>query len=303
MSWQIPPEQLRQALSSVPMPIREFIVEGELTELSLKIAQQYQLHVDSTGQLVQLMTSVLLGFLSPTLLPGELQKIGIPENLVTQFVNDINVQIFVPLQKRVKEKGTEMTKEERIEAGKSFLPETAVLESEPPSYRTTSPAPTVPVPGVAAPVQTSMPEIVRDTVTPSFNLVGNTAGSAPVTTTPFASVPVTAPAPTFRTMQHDVEALQHGVAPTPYPSSYPSTMNAPHPSQMTPAREFQTASVPFTSIPALSRPVEQSSARVSAPISVPRQTPDVVSPPTPILKPQSAPPIVSSGGDPYRESI
>lgn len=307
MNWHLPPEQIRQALSRAPQPIREFIVEGELVQIAQKIAAEHRLHVDATGMLVQLMTAVLLGFLDPALLPSEVSRLGVEADTVSRFISDLNTQIFIPLQKRVKEAGHEPNKEERVEEGKSFSSEPAPAPERPASFRTPPPAPVAPPPAVSAPVQPAQPipqspTPAQEAPVPSYNLVGSVNANPQSAPAMPASAPMPiAPMPTMRTMQHDIDALQHGQVPTPFPTHLDAlTPSMPSIAQATPARGFQTASVPFTSAPQRPAPVQVPSMPVPPP------------PATRPLQPQAPqapqgsfvqPPPTGTSTDPYREPI
>jgi hypothetical protein len=144
------------------------------------------------------------------------------------------------------------------------------------------PPPATPVMQVTArqeQVQRSAPIQNPITSTPSFNLAR-----------PDALTPTPAQHIEARTMQHDMELVQAGLVPT------------PHPSQMTPARSFQTASVPFNMAPQapvapVKMPVDQQGTAV--PSAPPRQLP----PPTPVQTTPSTPIVKDYAQDPYRESI
>lgn len=137
------------------------------------------------------------------------------------------------------------------------------------------PAPAqVPVMTVSA---SSLPPVASSQPAPSFNLAPREASK---------------PEPMFRTMQSDMAALQQGSVPSLYPA--PPSL---HPTQATPARMFQTASVPVAA-PSV-RPAPE----------MLRVVPDV--PPSPVALPSATPPVRAAqvaaadsySSDPYRESI
>lgn len=306
MSWNLPPEQIRQAISRAPQPIREFIVEGELVQIAQKIAAEHHLHVDATGMLVQLMTAVLLGFLDPALLPSEVSRLGVETDTVSRFINDLNTQIFIPLQKRVKGAGNEPSKEARVEEGKSFstAPTPASAPERPASFRTPPPAPVAPPPAVSAPVQPTQPipqplMSAQEAPVPSYNLIGSAnANPQPAPAMPASAPMPVAPMPTMRTMQHDIDALQHGQVPTPFPTHLDAlTPSMPSIAQATPARGFQTASVPFTSAPQRPAPVQVPSMPVPPPPAPWPLQPQA--PQEPFIQPSPS----STSTDPYREPI
>jgi hypothetical protein len=262
---------IRDAFGKVPKPIREFIAEGELNSAAANLAARYQLHVDAAGELHKLMTMVLLGFVTPKALPEELSShIGVRNDQMSQFIEELNETIFKPLQKKVRESGPEPSKEERIREGEPDV--------EGAGYRSPPPVPTVQAPQVVVrtvPEQIAPTPATQPAPVPPFNLIRPDAltSALPATQT-VSDIHV-------RTMQHDMQVLKdpsqalHG--------SFEYTLpSAPHPSQVTPARSFQTASVPYTSTPAYSRPAQPE------PLPPPPTAPYTAQPPH---------------SDPYREPI
>lgn len=278
------PAQIREAFGKVPRPIREFIAEDGLSDTTVRLAQQYGLHVDTAGTLNQLMTYVLLGFLDPANLPQELSaRIQLSQEQVPGFIKDLNESIFIPLQKKVREAEPELSHDERV---RQDMPKKSSV-----GYRTQSPSPTVAVPQISArePEPSVSESRPLENQVPSFNLIRpNVIVSAP--THPIE--PTLAPAVQMRTMQHDIQTLQNPQVP---PLMAPHAPSMPHPSQVTPARSFQTASVPFTSVP----------QQRAQPVQVPHQViqPPLAHPPSPPISIPQTPATNDTSADPYREPI
>lgn len=307
MNRPIHPEEIRQAFSRIPKPLREFMAEGELNDIAQKLAQKYQLHVDATGTLVQLMTMTLLGFISPAQLPQELSiALGLPSDQLSEFIKEINTQIFIPLQKRVREFGTEPTHDERVRADTDAMSDMrrAQIESNPPTtFRSSPPSPSIPAMRVAPPATPLPSTAATASVAPAYNLIQPNAPSATASTPVQAAAPASIPMPTIRTMQHDVDSLQHGEMPLPFQKPLPSTPpSMPLASQMTPAMGFQTASVPFTSTPLAPRQAALPELTPSTPVALPPPPPMQQTPAPAPRVPQIAQ-VKASSSDPYREPI
>lgn len=257
-------ELVLRAFNQAPLVIQESLSDGKAVDFMESMLGRYNLHVDTTGYAMGFIRDMLLGLLKPEQFIGKLNSIGIIDEVAKRITSDLNKEVFIPLRDEMKKGGVG-------------------AQAQPPAS-----IPHVPVMSVASP----KPEkpIAQPTPTPSpvsepppFNLIRpEVAPTKQGVTTPPQSPQ--APPPIMRTMQHDMNAVSHGMRPDPYPSAL----------SMTPAREFQTASVPFTSVPVPSRPIEPV---VSTPPSeLPRTAPQA-----PRAQIQSSP--TNSSSDPYRENI
>ncbi|MDB5237055.1 MAG: Phage Tail Collar [Parcubacteria group bacterium] len=334
-----------EAYKSLPRPIRAFLSDPSFNEMAGLVGTKFNLHIDIQGELVQLVTYILLGFLAPTELKAELTHIGIPEPQVPELIRELNIRIFEPLQKTMKEGDPEEFasdgEQKPIAAATNQPPASTVIPIQA--------APAIPMPSVQqipAPLQSPAP----------FN--------APVTPRPAMSqyvppAPVDRPAPPPY-MPPAPEAFATPIAaPTPFQASVPATEHTairtmaqdmqemkdhPHAAPTmswqptSPARSFQTSSVPNTSaqiqnVP-LPAPQPFAPAVSSVPAAMPRPAafsvpvppnlpgqpaavpvwkPPVssvptaptipTSPPMPAAPSAFAPPIIKEYGvDPYRET-
>lgn len=211
-------EQMFRAYDEAPEVVRRALQPEGLAMLFVsEMADTYKVHVDVAGTISVLIRNMILGFLSPGEFSSELNKAGVPKDMARQLLADLNTKVFVPLRNQVREQNSHHP---------SQPPQVPVLSISKSS---------------AAPEQ----RLQESSSTPSYNLMGDRAPKAsPVaasTTLPSIS-PVSATVPTMRTMQHDMELVQHGSQPAPYPAP----ISQLHPTQATAARMFQTASVPVT---------------------------------------------------------
>lgn len=261
-------EKIAALEEELPEPILDFLHSPERDATSLRLSQKYRLHADQAAAFERAYLYMLLGVNSPHDFVQDLKDADIDLESIKGLTNDINEQVFKKIQKQ------EL----------SSIPE-----------RTAPPAkPLVPVPSIAAASEKPAAQVTpAASEAPPFNLVKPTA--LPVVSAAVRpSVPPATPAPVMRTMQHDMELVQHGSQPSAYPA--PSL----HPAQATPARMFQTASVPVTAapLPAQSAP-EMIHLVPDAPAPVSAALPSAKSP---LSVPQAAP-VKEYSSDPYREAI
>lgn len=258
-------EQMFRAYDEAPAVVRRALQPEGLAMLFVdEMADKYKLHVDVAGTIAVLIRDMILGFISPNYFSMELQRVGVAEGTARQILIDLNTKVFVPLRNEVRKGG-------------------ASYPSQPPQ----TPVPAVSKPSLVPERELSHPEPVSPS--PSINLmehVQQKSAPEPVVAVPAAKASVASiPVPTMRTMQHDMELVQHGSMPAPYPVASGQL----HPAQATPARMFQTASVPVTA-PVQKPPEMLHVVPDSRPLALPRKTPD-------------AAPARDYTSDPYREPI
>lgn len=271
-------ELVLRAFNQAPAIIQESLSDGKAVDFMESMLTRYHLHIDTVGYVMEFIRNMLLGLLKPDEFIGKLNSVGISAELARRITADLNAEVFVPLRDEMK-KGGAMTRP-------ATIPQVPVMKVAKPA----------PVPPPLAPTPTPVP---TPSIAPAFNLVhdvpaGPMPAAAPVMSQPAprsAAEPVP-PTPMVRTMQHDIDLLQHGVQASAYPA--PSPTSGLHPSQLTPAQSFQTASVPVTSVPMPSSPT---------PPAPPQITP-MPSRPVQHLAPQpSIPPTSNPSSDPYREPV
>lgn len=104
MSESIPDTAIEQAIATlmadVPAPVRDFILSPERDRIALTLSQKYQLHVDQAGAFEQAYLQMLLGAISPDEFSAALTRSGVPQDVTNGLVNDLNEQVFKPLQAR-----------------------------------------------------------------------------------------------------------------------------------------------------------------------------------------------------------
>jgi hypothetical protein len=111
----IPREQLRAAYDKLPRPVRAYLSSTEISDLMQTFGQKYGLHVDVVGQLSEAVSYMLLGFVSPAQFQDELKAMGIPEGIITTIIQDLNEQVFKPLQEKIRNAPPEEPEQEEEE--------------------------------------------------------------------------------------------------------------------------------------------------------------------------------------------
>jgi hypothetical protein len=277
-------EKIAILMEDLPVPVQNFLRGPERDAVSSELSTKYNLHADQAGVFERSFIYMLLGVYTPEEFVQELTDAGIPQDTVRGLTADVNERVFKPLQN----------------AERATVPPTPIAVPVP-VYAPPAPAPFVPPTPVVPASIYSAPVPTPQPVAP-----------APQPFAQSAAIPVSpAPVPTYehpavRTMAHDMQMMKEGghAQPTWQPSS--------------PARTFQTSSVPNTgsfaqsapaipSTPAVPQP--QSAPIYSAPVQ-PRPAPPIPhnlpGQPAPFNAPHapaaSSPPIIKEYGvDPYRE--
>ena len=247
-------DQMRALLEDVPPAIRSFIL-NELPSQAERLTNTYRLHADQGGLLERELLLMLAGEEQPSDFSKELTDAGIPADIVRNIITDVNENIFKKLQAA------------ELEAA----PQEAPAEPKP-AYRSEPARVAMPVMQVAS--QSAAAPVPPVTAAPSAPSHINLIQAEPAVVPPSpAPAPISMPAspamPEMRTMASDIDAIEHPNASVPATfaqAPVQSTMPViPNPAHVSPARTFQTASVPFTSIPTASQPIPETSA--SAPAS------------------------------------
>jgi len=241
-------EKISIVMDDLPDPVQKFLKGPERDAVSLKLSQKYALHTDQAGAFERAYLYMLLGIDTPADFVQDLQTAGIPEETVRGLARDINEEVFKKLHDE------ELSSDDTKPA-----PGTAPARVEVPVMRVGEPV------APAAPSQTTAYDVPH--VPHLVNLISTPpAQSVATPIQPIAPAPVSVPAPVpivsmptpaqvaseFRTMASDIEALQ---------GSMPAI---PNPAHVSPARSFQTASVPYTSVPTASQPAIQQHDTASA---------------------------------------
>lgn len=287
------------AYSAAPVAVREAMGSKVTAGTIAQLQATYNLHVDVVGNISKAIGYMLLGLIDPKTFYTFLTEQSISAENATAITQEINTQIFLPLQKLIREGGKAnepAPNDDEPEAEyDSALENNISTEYSIPAPQSTQSAPQIPVMQIAPTVQLTPPPVLPtlapaapiqpSTETPAYNLVR-------------PDVLVAAPRPVMlHSMQADIEALKNPTVPqTLAPVSTPAML---HPEHLTPARSFQTGSVPFGGATPQPRfQPKQGPTIAPSGISPSREVP----PPTSPIPAQ--PEIVKEySADPYREPM
>lgn len=308
-------EQVAILIAELPKPVQDFLHSPERDAVSSELSTKYALHADQAGVFERSYIYMLLGVYTPDEFVQELRDAHIAEETIRGLTTDVNERVFKKLQ------------------GAERNPPPPPVSAPIPPPIPLSPKPAAPAPFISTPMAKPF------SPSPAPKPVPAPLPAAPVApiyvppapaafATPPVSVPETPPKPVFatpaaqvehpaiRTMAHDMEAMKeeskhpHQAFPAPKaPVAPPAWQPA------SPARTFQTSSVPNTASAPQPMPFTPPPAPI-APAPVPPPAPPVplrpFSMPTPPpnlpgqpanTHPLTAPPIVKEYSvDPYRET-
>lgn len=277
MKKEFPKEKVFGFYQKAPSQVQAAFSSEETVETILSVQKAYGLHTDTTGMLGKEIGYLLLGITNPKEFFDRLHANGLPEETVSNIVRVVNEKIFVPLQRKMREVSqtfpTEYSEEVLFKA-----PERETI-------------PSVPLMQVGEVLKIT-PQMVSEEGLPTV------VTPALVVTPPPPSIP-NIPAyeeatlqtykPVLRTMASDMEALAH-----------PNKIVETNASQPSPARSFQTSSVPKTeAMGQIFLP------RVSAVFESPKSPEMSIEPPTFRYHEELSVPSTPSTSrmDPYREPV
>lgn len=280
----IPREQFKEAYGKLPEPIRAYLAGEELGLAAEQIGSAQGLHVDAVGVLAEILTRTLLGLISPQELPTALtNSLGIDAQKASAILISTNEQIFIPLQKQVREAADREAQDRALEARLAEIdrnsseplpmPEQRPEPIPPPKLEYEPPATQVPPTLPGSPVAAPMPQ------QPAPSALEPTSLPVPAT----SHLPV-------QTEQHVVVAPA-GHAPGWHPAA---AVHIFVPSQQTHQAPAPAAIAPVP-VPTPSMPVAP--VQPTAPTVQPTPRP---APPPPPANPSPAHPY---SADPYREPI
>ncbi len=275
-----PKEQIIDAYQNSPKLVREaFNSEGTIAIIR-DIRTRYNLHVDTAGTLGENVGYMLIGLLSPSEFLGNMVLAGIDEQTAKGVLEALNTRIFIPLRDRIKNGDTD----EGGSSAPSITYNTPAPNSRAPNREAALPPPALEPKPVAPPIPATSP-------TPKL---------------PYNLVPEVNEQPQIRTMARDMQLMQQGIHPemAPLPKANVAMTQQVHAGHATPARSFQTASIPV--------PLSEPSIRPAPTVAESRPPTQTLNPAPPgpqkPIVPASAPENSTNtdgsyDSDPYREPI
>lgn len=296
-------DQVIAAYNDAPNLVKGVFNDEKTTNVVVGLQQKYQLHIDQAGFIGKELGYLLLGLIDPTAFTARLKNKGFSEVVISDIANEINQQIFMPLQKQMQEESKKVTPP----APQQARPAPPQMRPPPPTPRVNVPTPSYqpprpPVSAAPAPKQTSsLHDVVQQvaarppTVQPKMQMPAKPDHLLPLgeeeshvaPLPPKMAMPQSGPP---RTGQTPINTpATNGPPPMPIPKprpGHPVNLLNPQPRPIVPP------------------PAPAFSAPVPSALMAPAQP---VVPPASIKPPQPSqpipPPPARTGADPYREPI
>ena len=144
-------ESIKKVMQALPPPIRNYLSQGKYSIVAKNLMRKYGLHIDQGGVLEREIMLLLMGIENPDEFAASLKSdAALSESVVRNIMTDVNQEIFVPLQKEMRNAGS------AVPEAKSAAPRAGAPV---PSYAP-SPAARPPVSSGSAPLppKTAMPQ-------------------------------------------------------------------------------------------------------------------------------------------------
>ena len=100
-------ESVAQVMQTLPLPIRQYLSQGKYTMVAKGLMSKYSLRIDQGGVLEREIMLLLMGIENPDEFAASLKSdAALSEDTVRSIMTDINQEIFIPLQKEMREART-----------------------------------------------------------------------------------------------------------------------------------------------------------------------------------------------------
>jgi len=168
MDTQQPPtsdKDLQAIVSQLPVAVQEFFASGKSEIIARNLTQKYQLHIDQGAIVEREIILLLLGLKNPTEFSQAIaQEARLNQQTINGIVQDVNVQIFMPLREEMMRKPV---------IGAIPAPSAApVGNAQPEKYfhlENKIPAPPKPVPPVVKPPLAAQPSTLAQAIGNALN--------------------------------------------------------------------------------------------------------------------------------------
>ena len=123
-------ESIKEVMQTLPPPIRNYLSQGKYSIVAKNLMRKYGLHIDQGGVLEREIMLLLMGIENPDEFAASLKSDAVlSEDVVRNIMTDVNQEIFVPLQKEMRNAGS------AVPEVKSAAPSSAPRAGAPvPSY-------------------------------------------------------------------------------------------------------------------------------------------------------------------------
>jgi hypothetical protein len=145
-------ESVKQVMQTLPPPIREYLSQGNYSVVAKNLMRKYTLHIDQGGVLEREIMLLLMGIDSPEEFSKSLkEEAKVSEDVMRSIMTDINQEIFIPLQKEMRNGG-------QVQKS-NIVTQTSKLNAPAPRYisPTTTPPPTTSPNNAPLPPKMAMP--------------------------------------------------------------------------------------------------------------------------------------------------
>lgn len=167
-------ESVAQVMRTLPPVIRTYLLQGKLTPVVKDLTERYSLRIDQGGVLERETMLLLMGVEDPTEFIQALTELGLDKETVNGIVQDVNDQIFVPLQKEMKGEKVGMQQPPKVTAPSPVVVNQPMATYIPPPQ---SPSYSRPSNGLISSRPASLPAFPRVTP-PSLNATRNAVRAA-----------------------------------------------------------------------------------------------------------------------------
>ncbi len=321
-------ESVNQVMQTLPSVIRAYLVQGKHTAVAKNLMMKYGLRIDQAGVLEQEIILLIMGVDNPDEFTQVLVKEAkLNQQTISDIVQDVNAQIFVPLRQEMMKSGTVTAPQPPRPQIPTPRPMATPSATEPPRYfhlenklplapraiPEVRPSPAIPKVEPQIPQPAPFPQPPRPSLAPSIGEPRPAPAQVPFVAKQIPSAP-TQPSVNIFNAGPKVVPQQ----PPPMPVRPPISNIAPLPPKivlprpMLPIGEQPSALRPMN-IPhrsAAETPLQQALRTVLPPANLPGAMPpaDIVSevrpsPTIPKVEPQSSPTPKTYSADPYREPV
>ncbi|MHB1770003.1 MAG: hypothetical protein ACYCPH_02910 [Minisyncoccota bacterium] len=99
-------ESIKEVMQTLPPPIRQYLGEGKYSIVAKNLMRKYGLHIDQGGVLEREIMLLLMGIENPDEFATSLKsEAALSEDAVRKIMTDVNQEIFIPLQKEMRNAG------------------------------------------------------------------------------------------------------------------------------------------------------------------------------------------------------
>ncbi|HVB19823.1 MAG TPA: hypothetical protein VNF51_00845 [Candidatus Paceibacterota bacterium] len=115
-------ESIRQVIRTLPPVIRAYFAQGKYTIIAQNLMAKYGLRIDQGGVLEREIMLLLMGIDNPDEFIQVLaEEAKLDQKTITNIVQDVNTQIFVPLREEEEKKGGMMATPPASEQPKTYF--------------------------------------------------------------------------------------------------------------------------------------------------------------------------------------